>query len=210
VIHAAPAPSSTEVDCRPDEAVLDAALRAGVDAPYSCAGGACGTCVAILRSGRQPALQLGVIGDEPQLPPPVRLPHPVLDRAGGRPVVRRVAHDDETEPVGHELPGHGPGHPAAQPEELRRETGDGDADHLGVGTERVTDDVEDGGLVADRGALGGHGQDPGSVVGHALDGSEHGDRFPPRDPSAPRCGATAVPPRKSHLPVRDRRNAAAG
>ena len=41
----------TEVDCGPDEAVLDAAMRAGLDAPYSCAGGACGTCVATLRSG---------------------------------------------------------------------------------------------------------------------------------------------------------------
>nr|WP_116707400.1 fatty acid desaturase [Actinomycetospora cinnamomea] len=43
--------STTEVDCGPDEAVLDAALTAGLDAPYSCAGGACGTCVATLRSG---------------------------------------------------------------------------------------------------------------------------------------------------------------
>ncbi|WP_433786133.1 fatty acid desaturase [Actinomycetospora sp. CA-101289] len=42
---------TTEVDCGPDEAVLDAALRAGLDAPYSCAGGACGTCVATLRTG---------------------------------------------------------------------------------------------------------------------------------------------------------------
>jgi ring-1,2-phenylacetyl-CoA epoxidase subunit PaaE len=43
--------ATTELDCGPDEAVLDAALRAGLDAPYSCAGGACGTCVATLRSG---------------------------------------------------------------------------------------------------------------------------------------------------------------
>ncbi|HWN27303.1 MAG TPA: 2Fe-2S iron-sulfur cluster-binding protein, partial [Actinomycetospora sp.] len=42
---------TTEVECGPDEAVLDAALRAGLDAPYSCAGGACGTCVATLRTG---------------------------------------------------------------------------------------------------------------------------------------------------------------
>ncbi|NMO89060.1 2Fe-2S iron-sulfur cluster binding domain-containing protein [Actinomycetospora sp. TBRC 11914] len=42
---------SAEIDCGPDEAVLDAALRAGLDAPYSCAGGACGTCAATLRSG---------------------------------------------------------------------------------------------------------------------------------------------------------------
>jgi 2Fe-2S type ferredoxin len=43
--------ATTEIDCGPDEAVLDAALRAGLDAPYSCAGGACGTCAATLRSG---------------------------------------------------------------------------------------------------------------------------------------------------------------
>ena len=43
--------TSAEIDCGPDEAVLDAALRGGLDAPYSCAGGACGTCVATLRSG---------------------------------------------------------------------------------------------------------------------------------------------------------------
>ncbi|HEY2192481.1 MAG TPA: fatty acid desaturase [Actinomycetospora sp.] len=41
----------SEVECGPDEAVLDAALRAGLDAPYSCAGGACGTCAATLRAG---------------------------------------------------------------------------------------------------------------------------------------------------------------
>jgi ring-1,2-phenylacetyl-CoA epoxidase subunit PaaE len=34
------------------DAVLDAALRQGVDAPYSCAGGACGTCRAKVLLGR--------------------------------------------------------------------------------------------------------------------------------------------------------------
>jgi ferredoxin len=43
--------ASSMIDCGPGEAVLDAALRGGLDAPYSCAGGACGTCVATLRSG---------------------------------------------------------------------------------------------------------------------------------------------------------------
>jgi len=43
--------ASAMIECGPDEAVLDAALRGGLDAPYSCAGGACGTCVATLRSG---------------------------------------------------------------------------------------------------------------------------------------------------------------
>ncbi|MEJ2866356.1 fatty acid desaturase [Actinomycetospora sp. OC33-EN08] len=43
--------ATTEVDCGPDESVLEAALRAGLDAPYSCAGGACGTCIATLTRG---------------------------------------------------------------------------------------------------------------------------------------------------------------
>ena len=34
------------------DTVLDAALREGVDAPYSCAGGACGTCRAKVLLGR--------------------------------------------------------------------------------------------------------------------------------------------------------------
>lgn len=34
------------------DTILDAALRAGVDAPYSCAGGACGTCCARVVLGR--------------------------------------------------------------------------------------------------------------------------------------------------------------
>ncbi|HSK58944.1 MAG TPA: fatty acid desaturase [Actinomycetospora sp.] len=42
---------TTAIACGPHEAVLDAALGAGLDAPYSCAGGACGTCVATLRTG---------------------------------------------------------------------------------------------------------------------------------------------------------------
>lgn len=34
-----------------DESLLEAALRSGLDAPYSCTGGACGTCTARLRTG---------------------------------------------------------------------------------------------------------------------------------------------------------------
>jgi ring-1,2-phenylacetyl-CoA epoxidase subunit PaaE len=35
-----------------DESVLDAALRAGLDLPYSCRDGVCGTCRAKLTSGQ--------------------------------------------------------------------------------------------------------------------------------------------------------------
>ncbi len=60
----------TVLDARPDETVLDAALRAGVAAPYSCAAGACGTCVARLRVGTVDVQQDYALDDD--------------DRAAGR------------------------------------------------------------------------------------------------------------------------------
>jgi ring-1,2-phenylacetyl-CoA epoxidase subunit PaaE len=62
--HASPAPdvvrnvavvdrgARSELAVRGDESVLDAALRAGVDLPYSCREGVCGTCRARLACGR--------------------------------------------------------------------------------------------------------------------------------------------------------------
>ncbi len=44
--------------------ILDAALQAGVDAPYSCAGGACGTCKAKVLLGRVVMDQNHVLDDE--------------------------------------------------------------------------------------------------------------------------------------------------
>jgi ring-1,2-phenylacetyl-CoA epoxidase subunit PaaE len=41
-----------EVTVRGDETVLDAALRAGLDLPYSCREGVCGTCRAKLACGQ--------------------------------------------------------------------------------------------------------------------------------------------------------------
>ncbi len=41
-----------EISLDVDESVLDAALRAGLDLPYSCRDGVCGTCRARLRSGQ--------------------------------------------------------------------------------------------------------------------------------------------------------------
>jgi len=41
----------TEVPADPAEAVLDAALRAGLDLPYSCRGGVCATCRARVCEG---------------------------------------------------------------------------------------------------------------------------------------------------------------
>ncbi|WP_328611863.1 fatty acid desaturase [Amycolatopsis sp. NBC_00345] len=43
---------TTEMVTEPGETVLDASLRAGLDVPYSCTGGACGSCVARLVRGR--------------------------------------------------------------------------------------------------------------------------------------------------------------
>ncbi|HEX2177559.1 MAG TPA: 2Fe-2S iron-sulfur cluster-binding protein [Nocardioidaceae bacterium] len=42
----------SEIAVRADETVLDAALRAGLDLPYSCRDGVCGTCRAKLACGR--------------------------------------------------------------------------------------------------------------------------------------------------------------
>ncbi len=41
-----------ELSMAPDEAILDAALDAGLDLPYSCKGGVCSTCRAKLTAGR--------------------------------------------------------------------------------------------------------------------------------------------------------------
>jgi ferredoxin len=40
------------LDVRRDETILDAAVAAGIDHPYLCASGNCGTCIAQLDSGR--------------------------------------------------------------------------------------------------------------------------------------------------------------
>lgn len=46
------------------EPILDAALQAGLDAPYSCAGGACGTCRARVLQGRAVMDQNHVLSDD--------------------------------------------------------------------------------------------------------------------------------------------------
>lgn len=44
-------PIGREVDCRPDQTILDACLRAGVWVPHSCTHGTCGTCKAEVVDG---------------------------------------------------------------------------------------------------------------------------------------------------------------
>ncbi len=47
-----------------DESLLEAALRTGLDAPYSCTGGACGTCTARLHTGTVHMEQNHALTDE--------------------------------------------------------------------------------------------------------------------------------------------------
>jgi 2Fe-2S type ferredoxin len=46
------------------QTVLDAALQARVDVPYSCAGGACGTCRALVREGEVEMEQNHALDDD--------------------------------------------------------------------------------------------------------------------------------------------------
>ena len=39
------------VDCRMDQTILDAAIVAGIDYPYACASGNCGTCLSHVDAG---------------------------------------------------------------------------------------------------------------------------------------------------------------
>ncbi len=40
-----------QIEVASDETILDAALKAGIDAPYSCMSGTCNSCQATLTSG---------------------------------------------------------------------------------------------------------------------------------------------------------------
>lgn len=41
-----------EIECRPGETILEACLREGMDAPYSCMAGVCTTCKGEMKSGK--------------------------------------------------------------------------------------------------------------------------------------------------------------
>ncbi len=40
------------IACQPNQTILHAALAAGIDYPYGCASGNCGTCISQLDSGK--------------------------------------------------------------------------------------------------------------------------------------------------------------
>jgi ferredoxin len=43
---------AAKIDCRADQTVLQAAIAAGIDYPYACASGNCGTCISKLEGGK--------------------------------------------------------------------------------------------------------------------------------------------------------------
>jgi ferredoxin len=43
---------AAQLDCRADQTVLQAAIAAGIDYPYACASGNCGTCISKLDAGK--------------------------------------------------------------------------------------------------------------------------------------------------------------
>jgi CDP-4-dehydro-6-deoxyglucose reductase/ferredoxin-NAD(P)+ reductase (naphthalene dioxygenase ferredoxin-specific) len=47
------------IDCAADQTILEAAVAAGIDFPYACASGNCGTCVSHLDAGRVAMLPRG-------------------------------------------------------------------------------------------------------------------------------------------------------
>lgn len=47
------------IDCASTSTVLQAAIAAGIDYPYACASGNCGTCVSHLESGKVALLPRG-------------------------------------------------------------------------------------------------------------------------------------------------------
>ena len=52
------------LDLKEDEVILDAALLAGLDPPYSCQGGVCTSCMAKVIEGRAEMLENSALTDE--------------------------------------------------------------------------------------------------------------------------------------------------
>lgn len=55
-------------DCAPGQSLLDAALRAGIDLPYSCRKGVCGSCVGSIAAGEVTGVHGAAIRNETCMP----------------------------------------------------------------------------------------------------------------------------------------------
>ncbi len=56
--------TTTQLTCEPGETLLDAMLRAGVEAPNSCRSGMCGACMCRVEAGSVTLAENGVLDDE--------------------------------------------------------------------------------------------------------------------------------------------------
>lgn len=54
------------IDCATDQTILEAAIAAGIDYPYACASGNCGTCTSHLDKGHVTLLPRGDAALSPQ------------------------------------------------------------------------------------------------------------------------------------------------
>jgi len=52
------------IELKKDETILDAALLAGLDPPYSCQGGVCTTCMAKVTEGRAEMIDNSILTDD--------------------------------------------------------------------------------------------------------------------------------------------------
>ncbi len=52
------------IDCPAGDTILQAALRCGLSAPFSCRSGTCATCLAIVREGEVTMLGNSVLSEE--------------------------------------------------------------------------------------------------------------------------------------------------
>ena len=55
---------TAEIEIKPGETILEALQREDVDAPFSCQGGFCGSCKAIVESGKAEMLSNDYLSDE--------------------------------------------------------------------------------------------------------------------------------------------------
>ena len=69
------------IDCAADQTILHAAITAGIDYPYACASGNCGTCVSHLDAGEAAMLPRG---DAALSPDQVKTGHSLACRARPR------------------------------------------------------------------------------------------------------------------------------